>query len=676
MNDVVATPQSSTGLALTDDEMIDVMCASVYPGAARDSVKMVLLYCRARGLDPLQKPVHIVPMDVPTGKKNEKGWDIKEKRDVLMPGINLYRVQAEDSGQFLGTSEPEFGPIRELKYEKTVWFDTKDGRRSRVEPAVVQYPEWCKVTAFRRHSSGTMISQVAIEYWTENYATKGRDSDEPNDMWKRRARGQLAKCFDPETEILTDRGFERFDSISGRVLQVTESGLSPCDADPFSQDYDGEMIVADGSRLNFSVTPNHDMLITTGKIEASELYDSATTDGDKFLIPRAPSNRNQDAVVSDSALRLLGYFLADGSHTGYNQMRISVSRPRKVEALRELALHSNEGVKRDGGRTAVASSGRIIATQLDKATFTYDFALLSPYVDAGKNIDPEWALSLSGRQARIIVDAVLSFDGSENGNGVRRLTQRNVDVIRGFELLAVHAGYSISGRKQRSSDIGAAFDITVSESDHFPVVRGVDKNRGSLIKRRNVAGKVWCVTVPSGVIVVRRYGFSMLCGNCAEAQALRKAFSKIVGGAPTAEEMVGKQLDDGNTIDMEAGADTKRKTVGMPEAITDNASPTLEQQTGVKQGETVDAATGEIVKDRAATTNAAATASHAKATTTTSTADPNMASDGERKHILFKLKEAAIELETAMKGCGITDFEKLTKDGFTCLKDWIKENAK
>ena len=97
---------------------------------------------------------------------------------------------------------------------------------------------------------------------------------------------------------------------------------------------------------------------------------------------------------------------------------------------------------------------------------------------------------------------------------------------------------------ERTSDIGGTHTITVSEADHFPVVRGVEKNSASLVKRKNVTGRVWCVTVPSGVIVVRRNGFSMLCGNCAEAQALRKAFPEV-GSQPTADEMEGKTLDMG-----------------------------------------------------------------------------------------------------------------------------------
>ena len=42
--------------------------SSLYPGASDASVDLVLSYCRASDLDPMTKPVHIVPMKVSVGK--------------------------------------------------------------------------------------------------------------------------------------------------------------------------------------------------------------------------------------------------------------------------------------------------------------------------------------------------------------------------------------------------------------------------------------------------------------------------------------------------------------------------------------------------------------------------------------------------------------------------------
>lgn len=185
-------------MQVEEKELIDVLRNSLYPGAQDASIKLVLSYCKAAGLDPMQKPVHIVPMSVSTGRKDEKGWDIKETRDVIMPGIGLYRTQAARSGQYAGVSEPEFGPVKTLSFVETVWEENGNGGRSKRQQNVeVEYPEWCRVTV-ERQVGDTVRRFTAREYWLENYATKGAKSQEPNAMWRRRPYGQLAKCAEAQ----------------------------------------------------------------------------------------------------------------------------------------------------------------------------------------------------------------------------------------------------------------------------------------------------------------------------------------------------------------------------------------------------------------------------------------------------------------------------------------------
>jgi len=172
------TTQAPGGaLALREEELLPVLKSSLYPGAKDESIKLVLGYCKAAGLDPMQKPVHIVPMLVKTGGKDARGYDAKEWRDVIMPGVGLYRTQAARTGLLAGISEPEFGPI--------------------VKVGGVDVPEWCRVTVYRL-VGGEPRPFTALEYWAENYATKGRDSDAPNEMWGRRRRGQIAKCAEAQ----------------------------------------------------------------------------------------------------------------------------------------------------------------------------------------------------------------------------------------------------------------------------------------------------------------------------------------------------------------------------------------------------------------------------------------------------------------------------------------------
>jgi phage recombination protein Bet len=171
VNAMTEVRHSIPALAMQETELLHVLQTSLYPGATNESIRMVIGYCKAAGLDPLQKPVHIVPM-----------WDSKggKMRDVIMPGVNLYRTQAARSGGLAGVTEPEFGP------DAT---ETLDGE-------TITFPTWCRVTVKRRLATGEIADFTAIERWKENYAQKGgkEKSIAPNAMWKRRPYAQLAKC--------------------------------------------------------------------------------------------------------------------------------------------------------------------------------------------------------------------------------------------------------------------------------------------------------------------------------------------------------------------------------------------------------------------------------------------------------------------------------------------------
>lgn len=184
-------------LQMNEQELLKVLQSSLYPGAAPESIKMVLGYCRASGLDPMQKPVHIVPM-----------WDGKagQMRDVVMPGIGLYRTQAARSG-CAGVSEPEFGPdVREA-----------------IGGQEITYPAWCKVTVKRLLSSGQIVDFTAKELWKENYAVRGgkEKSIAPNAMWTKRPYGQIAKCAEAQAlrKAFPEIGSEpTADEMAGKTL--------------------------------------------------------------------------------------------------------------------------------------------------------------------------------------------------------------------------------------------------------------------------------------------------------------------------------------------------------------------------------------------------------------------------------------------------------------------------
>lgn len=272
MSAITRTDQGA--LALPEAEMMKVLQSSLYPGAAPESIKMVLGYCKAAGLDPMQKPVHIVPM-----------WDSKAKcmRDVIMPGIGLYRTQAARSG-CAGVTEPEFGP------------DISEN----IGGTAMTYPAWCRVTVRRRISTGEVVEFTAKEFWKENYATAGKDSSAPNAMWKKRPYGQIAKCAEAQAlrKAFPEIGSEpTADEMMGKTInEFAEEARSTLQATP-SQRQALEAYPAERFAANL---PKWEELVATGQKTNAEIEAMLSTKA-SLTEEQLEAIRNLGTVYADDA---------------------------------------------------------------------------------------------------------------------------------------------------------------------------------------------------------------------------------------------------------------------------------------------------------------------------------------------------------------------------------------
>jgi phage recombination protein Bet len=244
-------------LQMDEKELMDVLRNSLYVGAKDSSIKMVMGYCAAAGLDVMQKPVHLVPM-----------WDSKagEMRDVVMPGIGLYRTQAARSGEYAGVTEPEYG----------------DDIEENIGGVKITYPAWCKVTVKRLLPNGTIAEFSATERWKENYAVKGgKDkSIAPNTMWIKRPYGQIAKCAEaqalrkafpefgsqPTNDEMEGKALDESMTVEASATEVKKPALPECTTEKFDQmcvdvvDADGEI-----TRMGWK------SLVSSGTKEAAHL---------------------------------------------------------------------------------------------------------------------------------------------------------------------------------------------------------------------------------------------------------------------------------------------------------------------------------------------------------------------------------------------------------------------
>jgi phage recombination protein Bet len=182
---------------------------SLYPGALPESCVMVWDYCKARKLDPMKKPCHIVPMEVEVKKRDPQTREVtkhKEWRDVVMPGIYEYRTTAMRTGLYLGHSEPEYGDD--------------------IESFGVTAPYWCSMTMYRWNEKATRVTEFPVKvFFEEICGTKwGTQKGElvANRKWSQSPIQMLTKCTEAAglREAFPDElgGEHTIEEMEGRVI--------------------------------------------------------------------------------------------------------------------------------------------------------------------------------------------------------------------------------------------------------------------------------------------------------------------------------------------------------------------------------------------------------------------------------------------------------------------------
>lgn len=174
---LVTVPQSASAMGITQ-EVWTTLKNSIFPGAADDSIIAAFSYCKSRGLDVLKKPCHIVPMQVEDRISGLRSW-----RDIIMPGISELRTTAQRTKEYMGHSEPEYGPDIVVPVDLRV----PEGG------VTLTVPAWCKIVVRRYFpATGGTVEFPHKEYFSECVVRNG--DGVINRMWKQRPIGQLTKC--------------------------------------------------------------------------------------------------------------------------------------------------------------------------------------------------------------------------------------------------------------------------------------------------------------------------------------------------------------------------------------------------------------------------------------------------------------------------------------------------
>lgn len=320
-------------------------------------------------------------------------------------------------------------------------------------------------------------------------------------------------CFTPDTEILTESGWVSFQELERgvKVAQYNEVDCVISFVEPFSyidKHYSGDM-VSFRSEYNFDLkaTGDHDLLylhtykggMTPKKVKFADfephyrkkIIVSGYADGEKSEL--SPLDQFKIALQADGTID----YRINGKFSGCRVSTFSLKKERKTERLviilNQLGWEYTKTEKPDG-----YTNFRVKSPSHIELSKVFDWVDLNA-------ISSEWASSFLFELGH--------WDGHFVGGGDERITyvsteKFNVDTIQAISVLAGWSctlGTRVDDRKESYKDCYVA-NLHVDTT--FKATGNVTKSVS------HYEGRVMCVSVPNGNIVVRQNDRVAVVGNC------------------------------------------------------------------------------------------------------------------------------------------------------------------
>lgn len=324
------------------------------------------------------------------------------------------------------------------------------------------------------------------------------------------------ECFSKDTEILTEKGFIRFDELKNELVAQIDKDTHKLDfVEPERKikKIAKELIEIDTPQTSLRVTPNHDLLlgktikkdfkkigVLWEKERAIDFYNSPKTR--KVL-------RAGISVAESDTLTPIEKFLialqADGSihniskRCKKNSYLFSFSKERKIIAFEKLLseLGAEFTVVKSSKKIGNKKSQKRYIVYLDKQ-YTKE---VYNYFDLTK---------ISFKKARNILDYCMIWDGHITNKGGLYYSSTNEKCVDFYQAVATLAYYravkkiQVDNRKDTFNNVYRLF------------INKLPFSSTQTWKPKKVAYNdyAYCVTVPKGNIVVRHKGTVTVVGNC------------------------------------------------------------------------------------------------------------------------------------------------------------------
>jgi len=358
-------------------------------------------------------------------------------------------------------------------------------------------------------------------------------------------RGQpaIVVCYSPDTEILTDRGWMLISGLIGQeqVAQyIPESGniefVRPLalHALPFA----GDLCHIKTMWCDLLVTPDHRMLRSRIRCHPRVIRADELVSG--MALPTAGKYLGGGQHLLDHEVRLLVAFAADGC-VASRGTRISwgLKKQRKQRRLRSLLEQSHIPYHE---RPAARGDGEI-NFWIDRR----DGDVLLHHMPL-----KQWhcgMLNWSHRARTVALEELPHWDGTAYGaRSIKFETAREGEAAAVAAVAAI-TGYSCIVTPEDRPRRQRIYHLALIKKSH----RQIGSTRGKppwKSGRVPYEGLVYCVTVPSGFVVVRRNGRTTIAGNCEGERDVVRAWN--AGIPATCNAMGAGKWDESYTAQLKA----------------------------------------------------------------------------------------------------------------------------
>lgn len=315
------------------------------------------------------------------------------------------------------------------------------------------------------------------------------------------------KCYDGQTEILTEKGWQRFDALERnvKVAQWDKGMVSFVQPSAYvDQPYEGKIWHLQNQSTNLFVTPDHKMVYRpkgSDDLKICQVQDLPPTGS----IPHTGTKETGDFFVAVPMVQLLVATQADGSWVKTKEgvwLDFGFTKERKIERLTNIL----DGMNIQYNRTLCGKKSPYTRIRVLPCSET---ALVFSLLGDEKQFSPR-LLDLPLDARRAFLDELPLWDGTKGKEhtNYNSTVEHNADLVQAIAV--------ISGRAARKS--------FHTNGTHQPVYR-VSLPSGSVRSREwskldgldreqiDYTGRIYCVSVPSGFVVVRRDGKVVISSN-------------------------------------------------------------------------------------------------------------------------------------------------------------------